>query len=281
MSYADAPGIFVGRQAGERVKLSLAGWSLQKLFKGGRLKLVDYAAFTKENFGIDAVELNSPFFESRDAGYLKQLTAAAHAAGSKLLNIAVDEKGDLASTNEAERQEGLKAYGQWIPVAAAIGCAAIRANSGGRNIVDRSAAIAACVESFSELARQGQAHGVAVLMENHGGLSSDPQSIIQVMEAVGSAVGKQWVGTLPDFGNWYPPIERYEATRKIFPYAKAVHAKTKDIDEKLNHPAFDLAKCVRIAREAGYDGYLGIEYEGEGEPVEGVKRSVRILRALL
>jgi sugar phosphate isomerase/epimerase len=263
------------------MKLSLAGWSLKNLFRGNQLTLLDYPAFAKAQFGIDGVELNSPFFASKDSEYLKQLVAAARKAGSTLLNIAVDEKGDLSSDDQSVRAEGLAAYGQWIPVAAAIGVRAIRANSGGKNITDRAKAIQSCIGSFTELARQGKKQGVAILMENHGGLSSDPESIIQVMEAVGSAVGKEWIGTLPDFGNWYPPVERYEATKKIFPYAKAVHAKTKDIDENLNHPAFDLAKCVRIAKEAGYDGYLGIEYEGAGEPIEGVMRSVRILKPLL
>jgi sugar phosphate isomerase/epimerase len=252
------------------MKLSLAGWSLQTLFKGGQLALLDFPAFTKENFGIEAVELNSPFFASKEPQYLKQLVANAQKAGSQLLNIAVDEAGDLSALDEAVRTEGLKAYSQWIPVARAIGVRAIRANSGGRDITDRAAAIAACIRSFTELARKGKEQGVAILMENHGGFSCDTESIIQVMEAVANEVGKEWIGTLPDFGNWYSPIERYEATRKIFPYAKAVHAKTKDIDENLNHPAFDLAKCVRIAKEAGYDGWLGIEYEGSGEPVEGV-----------
>jgi sugar phosphate isomerase/epimerase len=263
------------------MKLSLAGWSLQTLFKGGKLSLLDFPSFTKENFGIEAVELNSPFFASKEPQYLKQLVDAAQNAGVEMLNIAVDEQGDLSATDEAVRAEGLKAYSQWIPVAKAIGVRAIRANSGGKEITDRPASIAACIRSFTELAQKGKEQGVAVLMENHGGLSCDPDSIIQVMEAVAKKVGKEWIGTLPDFGNWYPPIERYEATKKIFPYAKAVHAKTKDIDENLNHPAFDLAKCVRIAKEAGYDGWLGIEYEGSGEPIEGVKRSVRILRPLL
>ncbi len=263
------------------MKLSLAGWSLQKLFRGNQLTLLEFPAFTKAQFGIDGVELNSPFFASKEPAYLKELVEAAKQAGSKLLNIAVDEKGDLSSLDAGVRGQSLEAYGQWIPVAKAIGVSAIRCNSGGKEITDRGAAIGACIESFTELAKRGKEHGVAILMENHGGLSSDPDSIIQVMEAVGQAVGREWVGTLPDFGNWYPPIERYEATRKIFPYAKAVHAKTKDIDENLNHPAFDLAKCVQIAKAAGYDGYLGIEYEGAGEPVEGVKRSVRILKPLL
>lgn len=263
------------------MKLSLAGWSLKDLFRGGQLTLTDFPAFTKEQFDIDAVELNSPFFESRDSSYLVQLVEATAKAGSRLLNIAVDEKGDLASTDATARQEALKLYGRWIPVARALGCSAIRCNSGGKDAPDQRAALDACIQSFTELARLGREEGIPILIENHGGLSSDPDTIIAIMEAVGQAGGKEWIGTLPDFGNWYGEIDRYEATAKILPYAKAIHAKTKDIDENLNHPAFDLARCVQVTREGGYNGYLGIEYEGGGDGVEGVKRSVRILKPLL
>jgi len=93
--------------------------------------------------------------------------------------------------------------------------------------------------------------------------------------------GADAVGTLPDFGNWPDSADRYGSLRKILPYAKAVHAKVLDIDQDLNHPKFDLARCVRITRESGYDGYLGIEFEGAGDRIESVKRAVRKLTPLL
>jgi sugar phosphate isomerase/epimerase len=263
--------------------LSLAGWSLQKLFRASErpLKLVDFPAFTKEQFGIEAVELNSPFFESRESKYLSELRAAGERAGVKLLNIAVDEQGDLSSDDDAVRKQGVENYRRWVPVAKELGCSAIRANSGGKNITDRPRAVKQCIDSFRKLADDGRKHGVIILMENHWGLSADPDSVIQVMEAVRETHGKDAIGTLPDFGNWPPEVEKYEALRRIMPYAHAVHAKVKDIDENLNHPAFDLERCVKVTKEAGYDGWLGIEYEGGGEPIEGVKRSVRKLRPLL
>src|SRR3954468_18456430 len=103
----------------ESMRLSLAGWSLQKLFKRPRypLKLVHFPVFTKEELGLDAIELNSPFFESREPDYLKRLVAAAQRASVNLLNIAVDEDGDLASEDEAERARSIENYGRWVSAA--------------------------------------------------------------------------------------------------------------------------------------------------------------------
>ncbi len=265
------------------MQLSLAGWSLQKLFRANKLTLLEFPRFAREQFGITAVELNSPFFASRDPKYLAELVAAAKAADVRLLNIAVDETGDLGAEDPAERKLGVEKYGAWIPIAAAIGCGVIRANSGGKNIKNRAAAEAACAQSFVELGKSGRDHKVAVVVENHGGISVSADAIVQLVKTARREVGEQWVGALPDFGNWPADIDRYAALEKILPYAKAVHAKVLDIDEQLHHPAFDLARCVKLARESGYDGYLGIEFEGSNpaDPVQGVKLAVKKLTGIL
>ena len=169
------------------MQLSLAGWSLHTLFRSPTepLQLLDFPRFTRETFGIEAVELNNIFFASREPAYLKQLVAAAESAGVKLLNIAVDEQGGpcLRRTKSA-RAEGLANYSRWIPVARELGCTAIRANSGGKTITDRGRAIDRCTDSFRRLADEGREHGITILMENHGGLSADADSILRVIEAV-------------------------------------------------------------------------------------------------
>ena len=118
------------------MQLSLAGWSLNKLFRATEspLKLVDFPAFTRDTFGIEAVELNNIYFESTERAYLDRIVAAAAKAKSKLLNVAVDEPGDLSSTDVSLR--GWRRWSgthDWIPIAAADSAArAIRANSGGK-----------------------------------------------------------------------------------------------------------------------------------------------------
>jgi sugar phosphate isomerase/epimerase len=199
----------------------------------------------------------------------------------KLLNIAVDEDGDLASEDQAERERAIENYGRWVPVARELGCTAIRANSGGKQVTDHAKALAACIDSFRKLCDRGKAAGITILMENHGGISSDADTIVKIMEAVRETHGADAIGTLPDFGNWPEGVDRFESLNKIMPFAKAVHAKVSDMDERLRHPKFDLDRCVAIVKESGYDGYLGIEFEGRGEPVEGVRRAIRKLTPLL
>jgi sugar phosphate isomerase/epimerase len=265
------------------MQLSLAGWSLNRLFTSpvAPLSLVDFPAFTRDTFGIHAVELNNIYFASTEPAYLDELSAAAARAGSTLLNIAVDEPGDLASTDEGVRRGSIERYVRWIPIARQIGCTAIRANSGGKEVTDREAAIAACTDSFQRLAEVGRREDVTILVENHWGISADPDVMVRLTQAVRATHGDAAMATLADFGNWPDDVDRYAALRKVMPLAGAVHAKVNEIDEQLNHPRFDHARCIRIARDAGYDGHLGIEYEGSDEPVEGIRRGATLLRRLL
>ena len=265
------------------MKLSLCGWSLNRLFRreSSPLTLLEFPAFGRERFGIDALELNNIYFESTEPAYLDKLRAAADAAGVTYLNIAVDEPGDLSAEDDAIRMASVERYARWLPVARHLGCGVIRANSGGRDARDRERAIAQCTDSFRRLCEVGHANGVALMIENHWGISADPDVMVRVVEAVCDTHGADAMHTLCDWGNWPDDVDRYEAIRKTMPLAIAVHAKVNDIDAELNHPRFDHARCLSIARDAGYDGYLGIEYEGAGEPAEGVRRGAALLRRLI
>ncbi len=265
------------------MKLSLAGWSLHRLFRAAKdpLKLVEFPAIARDRFDIEAVELNSPFFTSREPKYLRQLMSAAETARVRLLNVAVDEVGDLSADNDLERSRAVQNYGRWVPVAAELGCTAVRCNTGGMGIIDTRKGLTCCIDSFRRLADLGIKHGVSILIENHGGLSSDADNILAIIDAVRTTHGATVIGTLADFGNWPDNADRYASLAKILPFAKAVHAKVFDIDEQLNHPKFDLARCVALSKAAGYDGFLGIEYEGAADEIVGVTRAVEKLRPII
>lgn len=265
------------------MKLSLAGWSLHRLFRAPvhPLRLLDFPAFVRNRFGLEAVELNSPFFPSRESKFLKQLVGAADQARVRLLNIAVDEVGDLAADNDLDRSRAVLNYGRWVPVAAELGCTAIRANTGGMGIIDVSRALLCCIDSFRRLADLGLKHGVSILIENHGGLSADPDHILNIVDEVRLTHGNTVIGTMPDYGNWPDKVDRLVALAKILPFARAVHAKVYDIDEQLNHPRFDLERCIKLTRECGYDGHIGVEYHGSDDPIEGVTRAIAKLTPML
>ena len=132
------------------------------------------------------------------------------------------------------------------------------------------------VKKDKELAAEGERTGVCVLIENHGGISSDADLIVRIIEEVGSPA----VGTCPDFGNT-PDHSRIPFLQRIMPYAKVVHIKFYQFDAAGEETRIDVRACLEVCRNAGFDGYLSIEFEGEGDQFEGVARSVALLRKYL
>lgn len=256
--------------------ISLAGWSLNRRFrrKTNPLALLDFPRVARQEFGFEAVELNNIFFESTKASYLRELRRRAEGEGVALLNITVDRCGDMASPREW--RDAVKRHRPWLDAAAALGCPAIRANVGGHDAPSKLVGLAVARESFAALAAEGARRGVAVLIENHWGLSTDPAAIVAIVQAAGTP----WLGTLPDFGN-FPDEIRYDGLAQIAPYARAVHAKFYDFAPDGSHPRIDIARCVGILRAAGYRGSWGLEYEGSGDEHEGIIRSREMLRPLL
>ncbi|MCC7518943.1 MAG: sugar phosphate isomerase/epimerase [Verrucomicrobiae bacterium] len=260
------------------MQLSLAGWSLCRQFIQDRrpLTLLDFPKVARRRFGIAAVELNNVFFADTSAKYLRELNRRAKGEGVTLLNIAVDEAYDMCSRGWLGRR-AVNAYAWWISVAAELGCSAIRANSGGGQIKKFSSGdLRACAENFAALAARAKPYRVRIVMENHWGLSSCPERMLKVRRLAGGCFD-----FLPDFGNWPEGTDKYAALSKIMPFAKAVHAKIKDIAADGSHPAFDLGRCVQVAKASGYDGWLGIEYEGKGDADTGIRRAVRELKKYL
>lgn len=281
-------------------KISLAGWSLHRRFQRSEdpLQLIDFPRVAKEEFGLEAIELNSPFFPTTDEGYLDDLKGAAEEAGVRLVGMAVDGTGDPSSLDEAAREESIERILPWFGVAKSLDLPFFRVNTGGAGMANDAEALNQCIKSFRMLAREAEAYGVRLAIENHWGLSSNPENIVRIIEAVGS----DFLGTLPDFGNF--PDERrpeefaeirpalpgnirtgddlrYWGLERMAPYAFGVHAKMLEFDEAGNEARIDVARCVEILKKAGFDGYWGIEFEGSGDEEEGVRKSKALLERVL
>lgn len=256
------------------MRIALAGWSINRRFRrdDNPLQLLDFPRVAREEFGFDAVELNSPFFESKDPEYLDQLLAEGQKHGVAFTGMAVDGTGDPASTDEAERQEAVELIRAWFPVAQRLGLPFFRANTGGRGKEDNPEAFAASVKSFRELAAEAESAGVKLVIENHGGISATPEKMVALVKAVDSPA----FGTLPDFGN-FPAEIRYDGIAQIAPYALGVHAKMLEFDENGEEPNIDIGRLVKIIHDSGYQGDWGIEYEGPGDDHEGVLKSKALL----
>ena len=254
------------------MQIGLAGWSLHRRFNAKELKLLDYPKVVREEFGLGLAELNSPFFESTDEDYLDKLVEAGRAADVRFVHISVDGHGNLAATDEAERAEAVARHVRWFAVAKRIGAGSFRANTGGSQ-PHSPEELDACKRSFRELAEESRKTGVALLIENHGGISASPEAIAEICETAGADA----VGTCPDFGNFAPEI-LYDGLEKITPFARVVHAKTKEFGPDGEEVNFDAGRCIDILRKGGFDGPLMIEFEGEADDHDGVVKSVELLR---
>ncbi len=260
-------------------RVSLAGWSLVRRFRREEhpLTLLEFPRVAREEFGIDQIELNEPFFERQDNGYLNMLRAAANSQGVRMLNIAVDRQGDLGAPDRMERMMAVSNHTRWFEIAAALGCNAIRANMGGHHDPDVAGRIERLIESFGALAEVGGQMGIKILIENHGGVSADPENILRVIRSVNSP----WIGTLPDFGNFPPEVDRFAALEKLAPYAVAVHAKAREFDATGNDPNIDIPRCIQILEKSGYTGSYGIEFEGKSDDHEGILKSKALIERSL
>ncbi len=264
--------------------IALAGWSIHRRFRREHdpLKLLDYPRLAVEEFEINRIELNSPFFVYENPGqqatspigaaYLKQLKAAADAVGAKIVGIAVDGHGNLGSIDPAERKQAVQNHRKWFDICQALGCPAFRANSGGHGNQSTEEEIRASTESFAQLAKWAEGAGINILMENHGGISANPDTMVRIITAVGS----RHFGALADFGN-FPDECRLEGLRKIAPHTKFVHAKFLEFDADGEDRRINGKACIEIFRKVNYRGLFGIEFEGKCDDHEGVVRSKALL----
>jgi L-ribulose-5-phosphate 3-epimerase len=265
-------------------KISLAEWSLHRTLRDPSKNLtnLDFARVAKREFGIDAIEYVNQFFKdkAKDQAYLAELKQRSEDEGVKNLLIMVDGEGQLGAPADAARTTAVENHYQWVDAAKYLGCHSIRVNAGSSGSYEEQQKLAA--DGLRRLSEYAKPHGLNVIVENHGGLSSNGKWLAGVIQMV----GMDNCGTLPDFGNFYisrgqnPEIyDRYQGVDELMPYAKAVSAKTHDFDEQGNETHTDYEKMMRIVVEKhGYHGYVGIEYEGNqlGE-MEGIMKSKALL----
>ena len=237
---------------------------------------MDFYDITKNKFGLSAVEYVNTFFfdKARDKIYLNEMKKRADDLGIESLLIMCDNEGSLGDPDPIARTKAVENHYKWADAAKLLGCHSIRVNAylteslHGTLPADYSTTgsyenqINLAADGLRRLTEYGDTLGINTIVENHGGLSSNGQWLAAVMEKV----DHPRVGTLPDFGNfriqgeeWY---DRYKGVEELMPYAKAVSAKSHDFDSQGNEINTDYYKMMNIVLDAGYSGYVGIEYEG-------------------
>ena len=294
------------------MKIGVSSWSMNKAFIENGMTMVDFVRVVKEEFGADAVEMvhwmvgniNAEDAEKMKFAFeqfsnpdkdpekiqkaiggfmevmkdvslnkpdnLEEVKMALEQYGVKVLNMPIDY-GNISGLDEDVRKSDLAVIKSWIDIAAYLGSEGARVNTGQQpeGVFDLSIT----ADSYRELAEYAQAKDVALIMENHGGMSADPKNMLKLFEMVDHPNFR----VCPDFGNFDPEI-RYEAIDMIFNNPILVHAKTYEFDEDGNHVQFDFSKCMEIAKKHNYDGYYSVEFEGPGDQQEGVRKTIDALK---
>ena len=271
-----SPARLSGTSPAPLFRISLAEWSFHRALKSSQMDNLDFAKVAKREFGIEAIEYVNVFFKDkpRDAKYLAELNRRASGEGVYQHLIMVDSEGDLGDPDPMKRAEAVANHMRWVEAAKDLGCATIRVNAGSKGTPEEQQKLAA--DGLRQLGEKADPYGINVIVENHGGLSSHGDWLVGVMRLV----NHPRVGTLPDFGNFYE-YDRYKGTAEMMPFAKAVSAKSHDFDAEGNETTKDYRRLLKIVLDAGFRGWIGIEYEGERLPErDGVRATLRLLEKL-
>lgn len=266
-------------------KISLAQWSFHKALFAKELAHLDFAEKTK-SLGINGIEYVNQFFKDKaeDTTYLNQMNMRASDHGVTQLLIMIDGEGGLGTIDKAEQQEAIENHYKWVNAAKYLGCHSIRVNAYGQGSAEDVAS--ASVIGLSKVAEYGAKENINVIVENHGGYSSNGGWLSDVMKRINMPN----CGTLPDFGNFCTKrkvnswdceeeYDKYKGVLEMMPFAKAVSAKALNFDAEGNEPTIDFMRMMKIVKDHGYTGFVGIEYEGKdlGEE-EGIIATRDLLR---
>ena len=264
-------------------EISLAEWSLHVAIRNEKtMTNLDFPKVARRDFKIGAVEYVNQLFmdKAKDQNYLKTLKEICDGEGVKSLLIMCDREGSLGDPDAGKRNQAVENHKKWADAAKFLGCHSIRVNAATGNVGDYEEQQKRAADGLSKLDDYCAPLGLNTIVENHGGLSSHGRWLAGVMKMIGRGT----VGTLPDFGNFRidrktgMEYDRYKGTKELMPYAKGVSAKAHGFDDDGNELDTDYLRMLRIVRDAGYRGYVGVEYEGkELSEAEGIKATKTLL----
>ena len=276
----------------DKYGISLAQWSLHKMIKIDKtLNPIDFAQKSKE-LGFDAIEyvstLYRPILEKLSIKEMtKELINKSKEYDIKNLLIMVDDEGNLSSSNLSEIKEAIDKHKRWIEMASKLECHSVRVNLEGEDQLDKWKDNS--IKGLSLLSDFASNYNINIIVENHGGNSSIGKELAEVIKNV----NLDNCGTLPDFGNFCIKrkngslydgpcdieYDKYEGMRDLMPYAKAVSAKSYDFDQFGNETTIDFKKMMDIVEEFNYNGYLGIEYEGNNHSeIDGIELTKKLIQ---
>lgn len=262
-------------------KISLAEWSFHRAIREEKtMTTLDFPVVARRDFGIEAVEYVNQLFmdKAKDRDYLAELKARCDSEGVRSLLIMCDREGSLGDPDAAKRKQAVENHHKWADAAKFLGCHSIRVNAATGNTGAYEEQQKRAADGLRQLSEFAAPLKLNVIVENHGGLSSNGAWLAGVMRMVGLPN----CGTLPDFGNFRisadEEYDRYKGVAELMPFARGVSAKSHDFDANGNEIHTDYRRMMRIVLAAGYHGFVGIEYEGSklSEP-DGIRATKALL----
>ncbi len=247
---ASSAALPLALHAASKDEISLQSWSLNRSYFAGYWKNLDLPRLMREKLGLSVLEHVNQFFDLPTLAYLRRFRQSCADYGIRCALIMVDQEDPMAGRDANARAEAVTAHRKWVDIAHFLGCTSIRCNirsedekdwQNDRDYVKRGA------ESFRKLLEYAAGSGVTILVENHGGASSNAEILTSLVKEVNHPS----FGLLVDFSNTNPGDDRYEVIRRLIPHARSISVKV--------DPRWDVDKLIDICLQANYHGCWGIE----------------------
>ena len=253
-------------------KISVTSYSLHRHI-GKEISLLDFPRLAREEFGLDAIELINSHIESVEREYLDALKNNVAQNRQRIVHISAGH-GNISQRDEKQRLKDVQVLLGWLDVASYLGAPAIRIDTGSQQ---GDPDLSITIDSYERLAARARKLGLKITLENHGGISWDPQNIVQIIETVGTDV----MGTCPDLMNYLAldanDVEGvYAKLRVIAPYAVILHAKGYEFGPDGEEKHIEYARLAEIFES--FDGYWSVEFEGPGDQYDGVRKTIALIR---
>ncbi len=279
----------IKRSGSSKLRLGLAAYSFRQYFESNskkkataktkttdkRISMDDFVDYCADH-GCDGAELTSYYFpEGFDTHYLLKLRQHAFFRGVAVSGSAVGN--NFALPNGPERDAHIAHVKKWVDYCALLGAPHIRVFAGPSQEKDISAAKQRCVDALDECGAYAGSKGIFLGLENHHGIVTEPQDLLDIIRAVKSP----WVGINLDTGN-FQTDDPYADLARCAPYAINVQYKSEIVrrGQKKKEPA-DLARVVKLLRDANYQGYFTLEYEAAEDPWQAVPVLLKQIRAAI
>lgn len=264
----------IARDGQPKFKFSLAAYSYRGLLSGKspQLKLEDFI-LDCARLGLEGTELTSYYFP-KDVSP-EQLRSYKRLAFSQGLDISGTAVGNEFSLPPGpKRDEQIAHVKHWVDNAAVLGAPVIRVFSGKvQKKQSEAEARKLAIQGLEECCDYAGKHGVFLALENHGGLTTEIDGILQLVRAVQSP----WFGVNLDTGN-FRSSSPYDDLAQLAPYAVNVQVKVMMKPAGGAAEPADLSRLAKILRTSGYRGYIVLEYEEAEDPRQACPRYIEQLR---